>query len=448
MRGGVRLSLGRLALWLLAVFVFSFPSQGVVSIPGVGSLSRLIGVVAFVAGVASLVGGGRVRFRAPSLFLVLALLFTLWAAVTFFWSIDPGETIGRVSTYAQLAVLVWLAHQLVRDDRDLDFLWQAFVLGCYVMIGIGITAFLSGGGEFRNVGGFNANGFAIVSALGIPMAWGLSLRRAHRLLQPLNVAYPWLALLAVMLGASRGGLLTALVALLVVPLLFGRLGVLPRFALFVAIAAGAWIGFDLIPTAFPTLQANIERLGEVDEQLMGGTLTGRTDIWAAGFQVYRTSPVVGVGMGGFNRAIQPIHGSARSPHNAFLSVAVGSGAIGLLLFLGLMIVPLVGVLANPARRVEHLVLYMALVVSMMPTNSDDDKYVWFILAALAAARPVVVVLDREPAGSRAGTIAGNLAPVFSSGAAGVQVGGATSSRMRSSASGARGSSAERSADKT
>lgn len=391
-----RIPLSRIALWILAAFVFSIPSENGVTIPGVGSLARLIGVAAFVAGLASAIGRDRVRFRTPSLFLLIAAVFFVWSALTFFWSVAPGVTLGRTVTFAQLGVLVWLVHQLVRTDQDLAFLQQAFVLGCYVLIGVGISAFLgTQGAAFRNVGGFNANGFAIVSALAIPMAWGLAVRRMHGWLRVLNFVYPWFAVAAVVLAASRGGFLTALVALMVIPVTMARLGLIQRVVLFGSIAAMVTVAFTFVPQAFPNLQRNIERLAETDEELFGGTLTGRTEIWSAGFEVFRGTPIVGVGAGGFNAAVRPVLGENKSPHNAFLSVAVGTGSIGLLLYVGLVVVAFVGIVANPARRWEHIVLFTALIVAMMPTNSDNDKFAWFILASFAAVRPVLVVLGRS-----------------------------------------------------
>lgn len=388
---GTRVTTSRLALWALAAFVFFIPSDTGVTISGVGSLSRMVGLIAFGAGALSLVAGGRLRVRMPSLFLVVAALFTLWSAVTFFWSIAPSDTFGRISTYGQLVVMAWLLHQLVRDDRDLDFIWQAFVLGCYVMVGTGLMAFL-GGADYRNVGGRNPNGFAIVAALAIPMAWGLTLRRSHSWLYWLNAAYPLIALLAVVLAASRGGLLTALVAVVVIPLTLRQVSSVTRVALFVGIAAVVWAGFSYVPTALPELQRNLDRLGETEEQIIGGTMTGRTTIWTAGAEVFRSSAVGGVGMGGFNRAVLPILGAPRSPHNAFLSVAVGGGIVALLLFSGLVLISAVSAFLRSERRLEHLVLFAALLVGMMPTNSDNDKFAWFVLGALAAAKPLLLSL--------------------------------------------------------
>jgi O-antigen ligase len=384
----------RIALWALAVFVFSIPSENGVAIAGVGSLSRLLGAFAFGMGLASLFGQGRLRFRVPSLFLVATLAFSVWGVATYFWSLAPQVTMGRIVTMAQLAVLVWLVHQVARSERDRDVLMHAFVLGCYLIIAIGVTTFVTGaGGGFRDVGNFNPNGFAIVSALGIPMAWSLLLRRSFPRMQVLHALYPLFAIVAVVLAASRGGFVTALVALAIIPLTMSRLGAWRRLALFATVALASLAAFAWVPQAFPTIEQNIARLSETDEELLGGTLTGRTNIWSAGVEAFLGDPVQGTGMGTFNQAIVPYYGRPRSPHNAFLSVAVGTGLIGLILFVALIAIVLIGVLARSERRLEYLVLLTALVVGMMPTNSDNDKFVWLILGLLASARPILIHVE-------------------------------------------------------
>jgi O-antigen ligase len=384
----------RVALWVLAVFVFSIPSENGVAIPGVGSLTRLLGVVALAMGVVSLFAAGRLRFRMPSLFLVATLLFSLWGVATYFWSLAPNVTMGRLVTMAQLAVLVWLVHQVARSERDRDLLMHAFVLGCYLIIAIGVATFVTGAGGFRDVGSFNPNGFAIVSALGIPMAWSLLLRKSFPRVQLLHALYPFFAIVAVVLAASRGGFVTAIVALAIIPLTMSRLGAWRRIALFAAVAFASLAAFTWVPQAFPAIEQNLTRLSETDEELLGGTLTGRTDIWSAGVEAFRSDPVLGTGMGTFGQAIVPFYGRPRSPHNAFLSVAVGTGLVGLILFVALIAIVLIGILVQPARRTEFLVLLTALVVGMMPTNSDNDKFAWLILGLLASARPVLIHIGR------------------------------------------------------
>ena len=379
----------KIAIGALALFVFSIPTENGVSLPGGSSLSRLIGVIAMALGVVSLVDRGRVRFRTPSLFLLLATAFVAWSAVTYFWSLAPAVTISRTFQFAQLLLLAWLVHQLARTDRDRDLLTQAFVLGCLLMITVALAVYVTGvRGGYRDVA-FSANEFAAVAALGIPMAWGLMLRRAFPRFQILNTVYPLFALTAIVLAASRGGLLTALVALVIVPIALPHMGVVRRVLLVGSVAAIAVLTFTWFPQAVPDLERNLDRLGRIEEDLVGGTMTGRTGIWAAGAEVFLGSPVHGTGSGTYSRAVQPILGRALGAHNAFLSVAVTTGLVGLSLFGAMLAVVFLGLTAAP-RRADYAILFVALVVSIMPLNVENNKFVWFILALIASARPVML----------------------------------------------------------
>jgi O-antigen ligase len=383
----------RLAFAALALLVFSIPAENGVSIPGIGSLSRLIGFGAIGLAVVALFDRGILRIRVPSLFLLVATAFVVWTGFTFYWSLEPFVTLSRTIQYAQLLALAWMVHQQARTERQQDLLMQAFVLGCYLMIAVAAaTALGPGRTGYRDVM-FPANSFAIVAGLAIPMAWGLVIRRplpTVPVLRVLNGLYPAFALFAVVLAASRGGLLVALVGFIVIPLTLTHLGLVRRIALVfatTAIIAGTLV---FLPTAIPDVERNLERLGRLEEDLLKGTMTGRTRIWDAGIQVFRNDPIVGVGAGSYGRAVEPILGSARAAHNAFLSVAVSSGMVGVGIFFTMFAVVLVGLVAKPTRRVDQLVLFAAVVLAMMPASSENDKFLWFVLASMASARPVLL----------------------------------------------------------
>lgn len=386
-------TVSRLAFGALALFVFSIPSEDGVSIPGVGSLSRLIGFAAIGLAIVALAKRGMVRFRVPSLFLLIATVFVAWNGLTFFWSMAPLASLSVTFQYVQLVAFAWLVHQLARTERHHDLLMQAFVLGCYTMIIVAAaTAFGPGRSDYRDVVG-DANNFAIVAGLAIPMAWGLVIRRSFPstpVLRALNVLYPVFVLLAVVLAASRGGLLVALVGFLAIPLTLTRLGPLRQVAVVFAISAGIAATVVFLPSAVPDVERNLERLGRLPDDLVGGTMTGRTEIWSAGVRVFREEPIVGVGAGNYGRAVEPILDSARSAHNAFLSVAVTSGMVGVGLFIAMLTIVLVGLVAHPDRRAEQLVLFAALVLAMMPADAETDKFVWFVLASMASARPILL----------------------------------------------------------
>ena len=91
---------------------------------------------------------------------------------------------SRTVQFAQLLLMAWLVHQLPRTDRDRDLLTQAFVLGCLVMIIVALAAYVTGARGGNRDATSSANELAAVAALGIPMAWGLMLRRSFPVPDP------------------------------------------------------------------------------------------------------------------------------------------------------------------------------------------------------------------------------------------------------------------------
>ena len=387
-----------MATWAVALFVFSIPFETGVTIPGLGSVTRLVGMFAIAVTLLSLVEDGRLRIRVPSIFLMVVAAYVTWTALTYFWSIDPSRTVGRISTSLQLVAMVWMIHQLATTDRRRDILAQAFVLGAYASIVVALAIFVtSPQPEFRNIGAMDPNRFATGGALAIPLAWGLALRLRSRALFWLNALYPLLAVVAVVLAASRGGLFTALVALAVVPLAAPRLSPARRTVVLLTLILVTWGGFSFAPRAFPELQRNLSRLEAAGDEIESGTLTGRTAIWSAGLEAWQASPLVGLGAGTFSIAAEDTLGRRRGAHNGYLAVAVGAGAIGLMLYLALFATVAAGVASARAHRTESLVLLAALMVALVPLNIEHRQNTWFILGWLAAASPIMVTLSKTAA---------------------------------------------------
>lgn len=389
--------------WLVALFVFTVPTDDFITIPGLGSTSRIVGLVTLPLALVALVDRGRVRFRSPSLFLIAAAAFALWNVVSVYWSRAPSATLSIAITLAQLLVFVWLVSEFCRGPAALARLMQAFVLGNYLALGIAMLLLFQDAYVARATGR-DPNEFATVLAWGIPMAAWLVARGGKGVLHYLNIAYPALAVFGLVLSASRGGLLVALVGLAAIPFMVAGLGVAKRIALMAILSVGVVATFSLAPQAFPQLQANLDRLGETSEELTEGTLTGRTLIWAETIRIIRSSPVVGVGAGGARQLYAETSlGRQRVAHNVFLQVASETGLVGLLLYLAMIALAGVGLLAmeRPFRPYAW-VLLAAVVVGMGPLSIELKKFTWFALTLLAHQAPVLIGIARPSWSPREG----------------------------------------------
>src|SRR5436309_11691758 len=168
------------AFYALWAFVLVLPWDALANLPGLGSIPRIVGLVASAVGVVHILA--RRRIRPLSLFHVLAVLFVLWTGVSVFWSIDPEATRTVVMTYLQLVVLVWLIWEIAWSPDHQRALLQAFVLGACVAAVLTIHNYLSGDdwSALTDVARFEAlnqdpNDLGLTLALAIPMAWYVGL---------------------------------------------------------------------------------------------------------------------------------------------------------------------------------------------------------------------------------------------------------------------------------
>lgn len=362
-------------IWLLVFSISAEPTFrgfGVVGSQVTGILALSLALVAFVT-------SGRVR-RFHGIHIA-AFLFVIWSGCSLVYINNGWQEIPRkFLTFIQLFVMLWMIWELAVSRSRQIGLMTAYVLGAYLAAFDTILLWRRQGELMRRfaAGGVDNNDLAMLLALGIPIAWYLSMNVRKPLLRWLFSAYLPCAVLAVGLTGSRGGMVTTVVALLIVPLTVSRLSPLRRG---VAIAL-LWISGIVAVTYLP--QTLMERLASTTTEVEGGTLGGRMKIWVAGVHAFSMRPLTGYGTSSYKRAIDPwLRTRNQVAHNSFLSVAVEEGLVGLVLYSMMFLLVWRSVLKLPrTERRFALVLLAALVISMMTLTSEHSKRVWAILAIL------------------------------------------------------------------
>lgn len=348
----------------------------------------------FTTGLLSLVKHRQLSFKAPPLMVFITALFALWALFSSFWNrYNPNAALFESLIYVQLAVMVWLIWQLCRSERDHQILLQAFVLGAYVLVSTILYEFTTNPfvpnsqqsmQRYSSFGG-NPNGVAALMALSLPVAWFLSLLQKKGFWYWINLLYLPSALFAIVLTASRGGFVIAVVGLLLVPLTYTSLE-RGRRVLVAAVLACLVAG---IVSTVPL--ANFTRIADTTSELTEGNVSNRSQIWRAGLERFSERPLLGVGTGGFSRAVAPLLGASIPAHNAFITVLTEMGVVGFALFSLNLIVVLVPLFSlPPPHRTFYVVLWLALFVSLLPSNVENAQYVWALLALLATRRAYVL----------------------------------------------------------
>jgi O-antigen ligase len=384
--------LARIAYIVLCAFVILLPwGEDFLMLNGL-VLATWIGIVLF--GIATMRILVTRQTRKPSLLHCWMLAFVGWIVLSILWTTDRDVTIARIGTYFQLLALVWLVWELVSSQELVQGLLQSYVIGALVASLMTLYNFLNGRTAAQlaaeegierwetsrySVFGVNENDLGVILALSIPIIFYLLVSQKSALMKLIC----WLQLIAgftaILLTASRGSLVAAVIGLAMFPLTLSRL---PRWQR--AVSLGACAGL-VACAVYMVPSTSWERIAEFTSEISGGTLTHRTVLWAAGLSVFRDHPFLGVGAGAYGPSILRMVDIPYVAHNTFLSVLVELGVSGALLLAGLL-----GCLFYSAVRMRYLerCLWITLLLTWAAGVSaltwEYRKPTWLLFGLLAA----------------------------------------------------------------
>ena len=372
----------RIAWGLLLVFAFAIPWEYSLDLgEPLGNVARIVGLLLLMAAIPAVLQARSLRTPGPLQWLVL--VFFLWFCCTSFWTIDTVTTVEKMRAYFQEMMIVWLVWEFAEGALDLRALLRAFVAGSWVLALLTLANFTSAATIAAEQVRFAATGqdpndVARFLDIGFPLAALLVNSESRWQGRLLALGYLPLGLVAVLLTASRGGFLAAIVAMTGCALLLARgrtKGVVAVGLALPATAAALWV---VVP------QEIFERLATIPEQLQTGDLNQRLNIWTVGWQAFVQAPIFGSGAGSFASAagLGPID----TAHNTVLAILVTGGLIGL--FLAAAIVVLVMRSVVQTRGAVRYSFALALLVWMMTSlvaTVEESRTTWFLFALIAVA---------------------------------------------------------------
>src|SRR5690606_33949110 len=210
------------------------------------------------------------------------------------------------------------------------------------------------------------NYLAYTLTIGLPISWYLFRMRFH---PKLNLLYLAVGIFSIILTSSRTAFIG--VAIFAIFLLWQLLTTKFKYkkTLIVFIVIVSVFAYSKIP------QQSIDRLMTTGTEISSGDLNNRGAIWSASYDVLKeTNPLIGTGIGSFSTEINNYYVAAVSAHNAFISIGVETGFLGLLLFLLILLMCFVMIrkLNRPDKWMWATAVVMWLVFSNM-ANIQDEK---------------------------------------------------------------------------
>jgi O-antigen ligase len=285
--------------------------------------------------------------------------------------------------WVQEILPLWMVWELAERPEDLRDLLRATLAGSWLLAILTVANLAamdaSAAGQARFVAaGQDPNDVARFLVLSFPLAVLLAASDRHWAGRLLAWGYLPLGLGAVLLTASRGGFLAALVALI-----GSSVVLLRRRPWMIAFAVGALPLFaGLLWSVVP--RATFERLATIPEQLHGGDFNLRLNIWQAGWQAFKHAPFFGQGMGAFPAAahLAPID----TAHNTVLSLAVGGGLVAVLLASCIVVAVLLA-LSHTGGNLRWTLAagLLAWLVTSLVATVEENRTSWLLLGLIALA---------------------------------------------------------------
>lgn len=394
-----------LARACLYALIAAVPGLFVTISDSIGSVNRIIGAICVVVWLASILATQRIRRM--HLFHVAAFGFTTWYCISLWWTVFDAGNDYR-ATVLQALVLTIMIWDLLRTKKQVYAAMQAYLVGGYISTAFTLNAYLHNAKLSAYETRFSANGFdpndlALLLVLGVPMAIFLAteLGKQNKLRLAINMGYPLITILVILMTSSRGSLLSSL-PVIAFALLSGKRLFKVAWGYLAAGAALALAAFSRLNFA-----DSLSRLATVTSSGSGDKFSGRANLWQGGWIAYGDHPWFGFGGGGYATAAFPFSGYGEKlfAHETYLSVLTELGPVGFLIFASALFCVIHAVVSMRGR--ERLMWASVLGswmigVSALSWEFRSQTWLFFSLIVTCAyanrAMAVVEVVEPEPAG--------------------------------------------------
>jgi O-antigen ligase len=392
----------KIAFYLALLLIFILPWEDSLSLGEIGSLARLMGFV--VAGFWLLTILSEHKFRKPHFFHAFVLLYFLWNAFSYLWSIDNTSTMDRIKTYSQIFLLLLILWDLLQKPGELMAGLQSYILGAYVSIASTIINYVNGANAVNyearfSASGINAVDLSLLLLLGLPLAWHLIVRPGQKknlFFKIINICYLPMAIFATFLTGSRTSLFAIIPAAIYI-LWPKRVSVGRLFSTLIVLVISVFILRAVLPPAV------IDRLSTAGSSVQYTYLSGRIGLWRETIDVFSGHSFFGSGSG----TLFTTEGIGSDSHNTFLSVLAETGIVGFSLF-----VCILALVINQAIRLPKgysgvwLATLFVWAIGALSLTWEFRKPTWifllFVIIAGSLPAPQEVVLPEASGTSETG----------------------------------------------
>jgi len=333
--------------YCLFVFIFLIPFEDITIISQSLTLIKIIGWLLLFIWLFTKIRNKKFPQIDKTSFLLI--LFFVWASLSFFWAYNPTVVLNRIPTFIQLLILYVILTDMVKDRKTLHSVLWIYTFGTILASLLTIFFFFSG----EELIGTRA----AISSSGSPNHLPLSMIPAFMWLWiNFSTSKVWKSKLinlilllpiigVIILSASRGALL-ALFLTLMISLIWKNQRKQTFYLFFIGIMGYIFLNLINNPDIFSRFTV---------ERFLYDRGAGRFDIWLVGLKMAKENFFIGVGLdnypwvfGDYYAITQTLRSISyfKASHNIYLGVLVELGIVGIILFLGFIIIKLLSIFNN------------------------------------------------------------------------------------------------------
>ena len=390
---------------LAIIFVIPFEDFNQPAALGPFSIAKIIGVAAIAAyAIHYLISGEERKFvNAPQNIYIFLLLATV--VVSDIVAIDPDYAVDKTFKLVRVMAFYFLVINVVRTRASMHrVLWVLVVTGL-ISASFGLYEYYFTPevlDDLRITGTYDDPlGLAYAMAALLPIVWYLLKHNSKPVVRIFFAITGLIFLYCLMLTGARSGILIALVVMILIALRE------KHAVLYITILSLIiMVGLLVMPVSVQTRLGLITGADTSAEASAEASTERRSTYTPYAIQLFLEKPLIGFGLGGFAesysqseyRFLRSEEDVRRVAHNMYLEFAVGTGLLGLIPFIMLLVSAMLGLqraiwgapsslYRDLAQTIQASLLTFLLVGFF--SSSQYDKPLW-LLISLAVVVPLLI----------------------------------------------------------
>jgi len=325
-------------------------------------------------------------------FIILFFIYLVYYIYSAVFDQDIRASTHGFVKNIQTILLFFLTTKIIRNEKTINAALQYFIIGNFVLIINVFYKYSTGNFGFYRLAAenYSQNYMALGLVTAIPFAFYLVVFiKKNRVL---NLVYIGLVFIAIIMTASRSGMINYLLTITFLVLIYSRKVLMSSSIFYVVIllVAGIYLIVIFDVFEFSLLTRNIDRLLTSRTEIEYGDMNNRVYLWEESVKVFLDHPM-GVGLGQF------VHYNklSLSSQNGFLSVLVNLGIFGFLAYIYLFYQLIQFIYKSEIDLIIKYCIYIIIFTVVLANFTSALEFNEIIWAPLTLAITLVAIIDKK-----------------------------------------------------